>query len=286
VSRLCTKIPVAETLLMKIPMEDLFEDIVGKAQRGLHVGDQELSQKAHLDQEELRLLKKGSGDPARISGLAEALGLGPKALTASYSKSWYPADVPIIEGVKQFNTPLIDMTVNAYLVWDPETREAAVFDTGADASELLAFVDSATLTVKYLFLTHTHQDHVADLGVIVKRTHAEIFGPALERMPETKVVREGDQFRLGKLRIEAKLTNGHSPGGTSYVVHGLQTTVAIVGDSLFAGSMGGAPNDYQKALRNNAEKLLSLPEDTLICPGHGPLTTVKNEREHNPFFAA
>jgi hydroxyacylglutathione hydrolase len=81
------------------------------------------------------------------------------------------------------------------------------------------------------------------------------------------------------------LTNGHSPGGTSYVVHGLQHPVAVVGDSLFAGSMGGAPNDYQKALRNNLEKLLSLPEDTLVCPGHGPLTTVANEREHNPFFA-
>jgi hydroxyacylglutathione hydrolase len=270
---------------MKIPLEDQFEDIVGKAQRGLHMGDPELSQRAHLDQEELRVLKKGSGNPAHIPELAEALGLGLRALAASYSKSWYPADVPIIEGLKQFNTALLDMTVNAYLVWDPETKEAAVFDTGADASELLAFVDSANLTVKYLFLTHTHQDHVADLGVIVKRTHAEVFGPELERMPETKVVREGDQFRLGKLRIEARLTNGHSPGGTSYIVHGLQTTVAIVGDSLFAGSMGSAPNDYQKALRNNAEKLLSLPENTLICPGHGPLTTVENEREHNPFFA-
>jgi hydroxyacylglutathione hydrolase len=49
--------------------------------------------------------------------------------------------------------------------------------------------------------------------------------------------------------------------------------------------MGGAPNDYQKALRNNMEKLLSLPVDTLVCPGHGPLTTIANEREHNPFFA-
>ena len=78
-----------------------------------------------------------------------------------------------IDGVKQFNTPLMDMTVNAYLIWDPETKEAAVFDTGADASELLAFVDSAGLTVKYLFLTHTHQDHIADLGAIVKRTRAE-----------------------------------------------------------------------------------------------------------------
>jgi glyoxylase-like metal-dependent hydrolase (beta-lactamase superfamily II) len=98
-------------------------------------------------------------------------------------------------------------------------------------------------------------------------------------------VREGDQFRLGSLRIEVKLTNGHSPGGTSYVVRGLKTPVAIVGDSLFAGSMGGAPNEYQKALRNNEEKLLALPENTLICPGHGPLTTVGDELVHNPFFA-
>jgi hydroxyacylglutathione hydrolase len=270
---------------MKIPLEDLFEDIVGKAQRGLQVSDQEICQRAHLDLETLRSLKKGSATPAGVPGIADALGLGPKALASSYSGSWYPTGVPAIDGVKQFNTPLMDMTVNAYLIWNPETKEAAVFDTGADASELLAFVDSARLTVKYLFLTHTHQDHVADLGAIVKRTHAEIFSPDLERLPDTKIVREGDQFRLGKLRIEARLTNGHSPGGTSYIVHGLENTVVVVGDSLFAGSMGGAPNDYQKALRNNLEKLLSLPGETLVCPGHGPLTTVANEQEHNPFFA-
>jgi hydroxyacylglutathione hydrolase len=270
---------------MNIPLEDLFEDIVGKSQRGLQVSDQDLCQRAHLSGEELRALKKGSGKPGAVPALAEALGLGPKALAASYAKSWYPSDVPPTDGAKQFNTPLLDMTVNAYLIWDPETKEAAVFDTGADATELLAAVDSAGLTVKYVFLTHTHQDHVADLGAIVKRTHAEIYSPDLERLSETKVVREGDQFRLGKLRIEARLTNGHSPGGTSFIVQGLEHPVAVVGDSLFSGSMGGAPNDYQKALRNNLEKLLSLPGDTLICPGHGPLTTVANEREHNPFFA-
>jgi hydroxyacylglutathione hydrolase len=270
---------------MKIPLEDLFEDIVGKAQRGLQMSDQDLGHQAHLGQEELRALKKGSGTPTGVPGLANALGLGPVALSESHSSSWYPSDVPEIGGAKQFNTPLMEMTVNAYLVWDPETKEAAIFDTGADASELLAFLEASSLTARYLFLTHTHHDHVADLGAIVKRIRPEIFSPELERLPETKIIREGDQFRLGKLRIEAKLTNGHSPGGTSYVVHGLQNTVAVVGDSLFAGSMGGAPNDYQKALRNNSEKLLTLPGDTLVCPGHGPLTTVENERAHNPFFA-
>jgi hydroxyacylglutathione hydrolase len=271
---------------MKIPLEDLFEDIVGKAQRGLQVSDLDLSRRAQLSVEKLRALKKEAGSPDEVPAVAEALGLDPKALTASYLRSWYPEDLPDIGGVKQFNSALMDMTVNAYLVWSPETKEAAVFDTGSDAGELLGFIHSAGLTAKYLFLTHTHQDHVADLGAIVKGTRAEIYSPDLERLPETKIVREGDQFRLGNLRIEARLTNGHSPGGTSYVVHGLQNTVAVVGDSLFAGSMGGAPNDYQKALRNNAEKLLTLPGDTLVCPGHGPLTTVANEREHNPFFAS
>ncbi|HEX7194709.1 MAG TPA: MBL fold metallo-hydrolase [Chthoniobacterales bacterium] len=270
---------------MKIPLEDLFEDIVGKAQRGLGLGDQELSQKTQLETEELRALKGGSGDRSKIGVLAQALGLQPSALEASYAKGWYPDGVPAVEGVKQFNTPLLDMTVNAYLVWDLSSRDAAVFDTGADAGELLKFVVSEKLSAKYLFLTHTHHDHVADIGAIVKKTHAEIFAPDLERIADGKVVREGDQFRLGKLRIEARLTNGHSPGGTSYVIYGLQVPVAVVGDSLFAGSMGGAPNDYQKALRNNVEKILSLPLETLICPGHGPLTTVANERVHNPFFA-
>ena len=270
---------------MKIPLEDLFEDIITKAQRGLGLSDQELSQKSRVGLEELRALRKGSGNKSKIETLARALGLGSNALEASYAKTWYPENVPSVAGVEQFNTSLLDMTVNAYLVWDPVSKHAAVFDTGAEAGDLLKFANARKLSVKYLFLTHTHQDHIADLETIVKKTHAEVFTPELERGADGKVAREGDQFRLGNLRIEPRLTNGHSPGGTSYVVYGLQAPIAIVGDSLFAGSMGGAANDYQKALRNNREKILSLPPETLICPGHGPLTTVANEREHNPFFA-
>jgi glyoxylase-like metal-dependent hydrolase (beta-lactamase superfamily II) len=68
-------------------------------------------------------------------------------------------------------------------------------------------------------------------------------------------------------------------------VSGLAKPVVVVGDSLFAGSMGGAPNAYEQARKNNREKILSLPPETIICPGHGPMTTVANERVHNPFFA-
>jgi hydroxyacylglutathione hydrolase len=270
---------------MKIPLEDLFEDIVGKAQRGLGISDQELAQKSGLNLDQVRSFTRGAGDPKSIKTLAPVLGLDSKALVASFKKSWYPESVPVLEAVKQVNTPLMDMTVNAYLIWDPATKDAAIFDTGADASELLATVSGGKLTVKYIFLTHTHEDHVAELGRLIKQLRAEIYSPDQERVSDTKIVREGDQFRLGSLRVEARLTNGHSPGGTSYVVTGLEVPVAVVGDSLFAGSMGGAPNAYQRALRNNEEKLLTLPGETLICPGHGPLTTVLNEQKNNPFFA-
>jgi hypothetical protein len=131
---------------MKIPLEDLFEDIVGKAQRGLQVSDHDLCRRAQLSVEEFRSLIKESGNPEVIPGVANALNLGPKALADSYARSWYPSGVPETEGAKQFNSPLIDMTVNAYLVWNPETKDAAIFDTGSDASELLSFVASARLT--------------------------------------------------------------------------------------------------------------------------------------------
>jgi hydroxyacylglutathione hydrolase len=81
------------------------------------------------------------------------------------------------------------------------------------------------------------------------------------------------------------LTSGHSPGGMTFVVTGLSRPVAIVGDSLFAGSMGGGNVSYDDALRNNREKILTLPDETIVCPGHGPLTSVGKEKRDNPFFA-
>ncbi len=75
------------------------------------------------------------------------------------------------------------------------------------------------------------------------------------------------------------------PGGTTFFVRGLDRPVAIVGDSLFAGSMGGGNVSYADAIRNNLEKILTLPDNTVLCPGHGPLTTVGEEKTHNAFFA-
>ena len=89
---------------------------------------------------------------------------------------------------------------------------------------------------------------------------------------------------IGSFEVRSVLTNGHSKGALSYLVSGLSRPVAFVGDALFSLSMGGAMRGYKLALSNNREKLLSLAPDTILCPGHGPMTTVAEELEHNPFF--
>ena len=73
-------------------------------------------------------------------------------------------------------------------------------------------------------------------------------------------------------------------GRVTYVIGGLESPVAIVGDAIFAGSMGGGMVSYEDALRTNREKIMTLPDDTVLCPGHGPKTTVGEEKKNNPFF--
>ncbi|HEY0790637.1 MAG TPA: MBL fold metallo-hydrolase [Chthoniobacterales bacterium] len=269
---------------MTIPLEDLFEDIVGKAQRGLGLDDEALAEQAEISKAALQALKAGRGVAGQVPAVARVLQLDPVALQETYARAWKPA-AQALNGLAQFNTELLGMTVNAYVAWDPSAREAVVFDTGVDASVLLRFVEAQHLQVRRILLTHTHQDHVAVLDELVQATHAPVGCPADEPLPKAEPVHEGVRFTVGGLTIRALLTNGHSAGGTTYVVEGLDAPVAIVGDSLFAGSMGGAPNRYALARRNNREKILTLPDNTVLAPGHGPLTTVAEEKVHNPFLA-
>ncbi|MBA3544836.1 MAG: MBL fold metallo-hydrolase, partial [Chthoniobacterales bacterium] len=185
----------------------------------------------------------------------------------------------------QFNTPYHDMQVNAYLVWDPASREAVAFDSGANCSIMLDREKSEGLTIKLILLTHAHPDHVADLERLAKATGAPVYLSSREEADGAQAIEEGKKFAVGKLQVESRLTWGHSPGGMTFVVTGLAQPVAIVGDSLFAGSMGGGNVSYHDAVRNNLEKILTLSDNTVLCPGHGPLTTVGEEKEHNPFFA-
>ena len=268
-----------------IPLEDNVSDIIGKAQRGLRISDSELAEKARVSSQKVRQLREGEFDELALLRIAPVLGLAARALSELAKGEWHPKKIDELEGLAQSNTHYHGMAVNAYLVWDPVHRVAAAFDTGADCSEMLRFANHHKLTVQLILLTHAHPDHVADLPRLREETGAEVFAPAHETVPGADPFEEGKRFRLGNLEIDTRLTWGHSRGGMTYVVRGLAHPIAIVGDSLFAGSMGGGNVSYEEALRNNIEKILTLPDQTIICPGHGPMTTVGEEKAHNPFFA-
>ena len=268
-----------------IPLEDNVGDVIGKAQRGLGISDSKLAEQARVSSETIRKLREGDVDEAALLNVAPILGLNGQALCELAKGEWHPKKIEGHDGLAQFNTDYHGMAVNAYLVWDPATHAAAAFDTGADSSEMVRFANRHKLDVQLILLTHAHADHVADLPRLREETGADVFTPAREPVPGAELIDEGKRFRLGNLQIDTRLTWGHSQGGMTYVVTGLVHPIAIVGDSLFAGSMGGGNVSYQEALRNNLEKSLTLPYDTILCSGHGPMTTVGEVKAHNAFFA-
>ena len=270
---------------MSIPLEDNVSDIIGKAQRGLGISDSQLAERSGVSAEQVRKLREGDFEGDAMERAAPLLKLDAAALRKLAAGNWNPESIGEIEGLAQFNTTYGDMTVNAYLVWDPATRQAVAFDTGADCGGMLQRIEKEKLSVKLILLTHAHPDHVADLRRLRQATDAPVYISELEPEEGAQPIAEGKRFKAGSLKIEARLTSGHSRGGITYVVTGLARPIAIVGDSLFAGSMGGGNVSYEEALRNNREKILTLPDDTIVCPGHGPLTTVGKEKRDNPFFA-
>lgn len=266
-------------------MEDSFTDIIGKALRGLGLSPQALAQKTGVPVESVERLLSGTLDEDLLRRVAPTLGLNATALIALARGEWRPAEVGPVPGLACLNTRFEDMTVNSYLVWDTTTKEAAAFDTGADCTEMLEAVRANDLVVQKIFLTHTHPDHIAALDRLKAETGASVYCPALEPVAGAIPVEEGFETTIGRLHVRTFLTNGHSPGGVTYYITGGPRRIAIVGDSIFAGSMGGGNISYAQALENNRTKILTLPEDTILCPGHGPLTTVGEEKRHNPFFA-
>ena len=274
---------------MAIPLEDQFQDVVGKARRGLRLSESQLSQKAGVSLEDVESFQKGrSGlDGEAAHKITDVLGLDLAALRELERSAWHPGEVALPPTVAAFNVPFgSDMTVNFYLAWDREGGQAAAFDTGGDCSALLQTLRDHDLKLGAIFLTHTHEDHIADLDRLTAETDAPVYVSALEKFPGVNTVQDGETFTVGGLTITARLTAGHSPGGLTYVVTGLEPTLAVVGDALFSASMGGVgPEKYQGALAANLAHIFSLSDATVILPGHGPVTTVGSEKKHNPFYA-
>ena len=191
---------------------------------------------------------------------------------------------------------------NCYIVADPETRDAVVVDPGEEAELFLRRIRTEGLDVRAIWLTHAHIDHVLGVRRVSEATGAPIylhpadrplydraadqaamFGLTVQPPPPPAVeLADGDQLSCGHFQFEVLHVPGHSPGHVAFVGPG----VALVGDVIFAGSVGRTDlpgGDGEALLRSIRTRLLTLPDDTVLYPGHGPETTVARERASNPF---
>ncbi len=272
--------------IMQLPLEDNFEDLIGKAQKGLKFTDEALAFRAGIPVASLTILKQGTLLEGPLRQVAPLLNLHAETLLAIARKTWSPAPVEVT-GLLHFNTHYaeLDMTVNHFIVFDPASKTAAIFDTGTDPAPTLAAVAEHGLQVESIFITHTHVDHVLALPALrAAFPQAVVYCGRGENLADSAAVDHGFRYTIGGLQVEARETSGHAVCGMTYVISGLAKPVAIVGDALFAGSMGGPRTSWETAVHHNRQRLFSLPADTVIAPGHGPLTTLAEEKAHNPFY--
>lgn len=192
---------------------------------------------------------------------------------------------------------------NAYLLVDEEVGEAVFVDPGAEGDRLLAAVDASGARLVEIWLTHAHFDHVGAVAALrrawpdaVIRLHpadeplhamaarsAAAWGLPLDQPPPADLpLAEGDELSLGRHRFAVLHTPGHSPGHVTIHGHG----VALVGDCLFAGSVGRTdlPMADPRQLAASLVRIAALPGETRVLPGHGPATTIAHELRENPFL--
>jgi hydroxyacylglutathione hydrolase len=272
-------------------LEDHLGDVLRKARTAAGVAMEAAAAAAGLSAAQLQNLEQtGQGPAANWQALAACVGLdGPKL--ARLAGGWLPAerDLGQWRELRILATTQEGNTVNCYLAWDEVSRAAALFDTGWDAAPVVDMVRRERLDLQHLFITHAHQDHVAALGALREQfPKIRLHRSAAEAPPQERN-RANDFIHLGSLRITNRATPGHAPDGMTYVIGTWPEdapAVAIVGDTLFAGSLATGFVSADQLKRSVREQIFTLPPETLLCPGHGPVTTVMEERANNPFFAA
>ena len=201
--------------------------------------------------------------------------------------------------------PVGPLQCNCSVVGDEGTREAMVIDPGDEINEIMALVQKHGLTVKQIVITHAHIDHVGGAMKLRRLTGAPILlnqnDYALLKMLDVQAawvgmatpdkveidqpLAEGDKLRTGSLEASVLHTPGHTEGSVCLYFPAQQKLIA--GDTLFAGSIGRTDlpgGSFEKIMSSLHQRVLALPDETLVVPGHGPLTTIGDERENNPFL--
>jgi len=196
------------------------------------------------------------------------------------------------------------LLANCYLVWCEETKEAVVIDPGAEGEKIVSEIEKEHLRVKYIINTHGHVDHISANREVKNRTGAKILihaddaplltnpqlnlssylGAPVTGPPPDVLLCEGEEIEIGNnLKLEVIHTPGHTRGGICL----LADKVVFTGDTLFAGSVGRTDfpgGSYTELLDSIKKKILTLGDDYVIYPGHGPASTVGEERRNNPFL--
>ena len=195
------------------------------------------------------------------------------------------------------------LETNCYLVYCEETRDCAVIDPGADPEKIVSTIADLELKPVVVLNTHGHVDHIganidivkkygvplgihaADTGMLQVSDYIELslLLGAKNSPPPDRLLAEGDEIAVGRKSLRVIHIPGHTPGSVGFVHGG----VLFSGDTLFCGGVGrtdlpgGSWKDLERSIR---DRILSLPEETIVLPGHGPHTTVEQERSSNPFL--
>jgi hydroxyacylglutathione hydrolase len=179
------------------------------------------------------------------------------------------------------------LMVNCYIVGCKETHEAAVIDPGGDVPRIVSELVKRELTVKYILNTHGHWDHSGGNDELRAITRAPLLlhradGRGMNEPPDG-FLEEGEEVRFGSFCLKVLHTPGHSPGGLCFTSPG----VVFSGDTLFAGSIGRTDlpgGSYEALIEGVRRKLFCMEDDTRVYPGHGPPSTIGQEKRYNPFF--
>jgi hydroxyacylglutathione hydrolase len=279
------------TSFSAVTLEDHLGDIIRKARAMTNVSAAAAAKVAGISESALSALEdsgNAGGQTINLAALAKATGLNAQKLEG-IANGWLPSerDLGIWREVRAFTTEDDGTTVNCYLVWDEVTRDAALFDSGLNAGPVLVCIKENSLTLRHIFITHSHWDHVEALPKFREAWPKAKLHSGSKNAPVDQRNKPSEIIHLGGLRVTHRETPGHAEDGVTYIVGNWQEDaphVALVGDTIFAGSMGRGNQSWEIARQKVREQILSLPPETLLCPGHGPMTTVAEEREHNPFF--